>query len=288
MNIRAEMNGFFVKGGNLNLYLREISKHPPLPADEEAKIAQRIRKDDDAALAKLVKANLRFVVSVARNYQNQGLPLEDLINEGNLGLIRAARRFDEKKNFKFISYAVWWIRQSILQALANQSRIVRLPLNCVGKIYKVGKVRERLEQKYHRLPNEKEVSEEVGLEEADVTKTVKIGNRHASLHDPVTKHSEKTVIDCLADGNQESPDDTILREALQSEIDELLKSRLTRNERYVIMRYFGIGQETANTLDEIGERSNLTRERVRQIKNSALQKLRSTRRASVLKEYIAG
>ncbi|MBD3393017.1 MAG: sigma-70 family RNA polymerase sigma factor [Chitinivibrionales bacterium] len=282
------MNGFFVKGGNLNLYLREISKHPPLPAEQEAKLAQRIRKNDEAALARLVKANLRFVVSVARNYQNQGLPLEDLINEGNLGLIRAARRFDEKKNFKFISYAVWWIRQSILQALANQSRIVRLPLNCVGKIYKVGKVRERLEQKFFRSPNEREVSRAVGLEEADVTKTVKIGNRHTSLHDPIAKHSDKTIMDCLVDGNQESPDDSVLREALQEEIDQLLKTRLTRNERYVIMRYFGIGQETANTLDEIGERSNLTRERVRQIKNSALQKLRSTRKASMLKEYIAG
>jgi len=288
MHNYPDTNGFFVKGGNLNIYLKQISKHPPLPADQEAKLAQRIRKGDEAALARLVKANLRFVVSVSRNYQNQGLPLEDLINEGNLGLIRAAKRFDEKKNFKFISYAVWWIRQSILQALANQSRIVRLPLNCVGKIYKVGKVRERLEQKYFRMPNEREVSEEAGLEEADVTKTVKIGNRHSSLHDPVSKNSEKTIMECLVDDNLESPDEEVLREALQEEIDELLKTKLTRNERFVITRYFGIGQETSNTLDEIGEHSNLTRERVRQIKNSALQKLRCAHKATFLREYIAG
>jgi RNA polymerase primary sigma factor len=205
-----------------------------------------------------------------------------------VGLIRAARRFDEKKNFKFISYAVWWIRQSILQALANQSRIVRLPLNCVGKIYKVGKIRERLEQKYFRAPNEREVSQEAGLDENDVTKTVKIGNRHSSLHDPVAKYSDKTIMECLADDNLESPDDMVLREALQEEISELLNAKLTRNERFVIMRYFGIGQETTNTLDEIGEHSNLTRERVRQIKNSALQKLRNAHKATVLREYIAG
>jgi RNA polymerase primary sigma factor len=288
MNTNAEPNSFFVKDGNLSIYLKEISRHPPLPAEHEAKLAFQIKKGDKAALAKLIKANLRFVVSVSRNYQNQGLPLEDLINEGNLGLIRAAMRFDEKKNFKFISYAVWWIRQSILQALANQSRIVRLPLNCVGKIYKVGKVRERLEQKYCRPPNEREVSRETGIDESDVTRTAKIGNRHSSLNDPVSKNSEKTHMECLADDNIESPDDTVLHEALQLEIDELLKSRLTGNERLVITRYFGIGQETCNTLDEIGEDSNLTRERVRQIKNSALNKLRGAQKSFSLKEYIAG
>jgi RNA polymerase primary sigma factor len=197
-------------------------------------------------------------------------------------------RFDEKKNFKFISYAVWWIRQSILQALANQSRIVRLPLNCVGKIYRVGKVRERLEQKYFRAPNESEVSQESGIDESDVEKTSKIGNRHSSLNDPVSKHSEKTHLECLADDNMESPDDSVLKEALGAEIEDLLNSKLTRNERFVISRYFGIGQETTNTLDEIGEHSNLTRERVRQIKNLALQKLRSAQKSFFLKEYIAG
>jgi RNA polymerase primary sigma factor len=288
MTNNADANSFIIKGGNLNIYLKQISRHPPLPADQEAKLAQQIKKGDQAALAKLVKANLRFVVSVSRNYQNQGLPLEDLINEGNLGLIRAAKRFDEKKNFKFISYAVWWIRQSILQSLANQSRIVRLPLNCVGKIYKVGKVRERLEQKYFRAPNEQEVSEATGLEETDVINSVKIGNRHSSLNDPVSKHSEKTFMEYLVDENLENPDETVLRDALQSGITDLLNTKLTHNERLVISRYFGIGQETPNTLDEIGENSNLTRERVRQIKNSALQKLRCAHKADFLREYIAG
>jgi RNA polymerase primary sigma factor len=233
-----------------------------------------------------VKANLRFVVSVARNYQNQKLPLEDLINEGNIGLIRAAYRFDERKNFKFISYAVWWIRQAILQALADQSRIVKLPLNRVGKIYKVGKTREALEQRYLRPPDEREVSEELGCDEAEVSDTMKIGNDHTSLDSPVGRDGTSKALDLIEDRGQAMPDETVLQTSLRDEIDDVLRTRLTKNEREIILKYFGIGSEAANTLDEIGRRANLTRERVRQIKNSALQKLRKSNKMHLLREYM--
>ncbi|MFP4415918.1 MAG: sigma-70 family RNA polymerase sigma factor [Fibrobacterota bacterium] len=283
---RGRANDFFVEEGNLGLYLREISKYRTLSAEEEAVAAVKIRKGDQKALETLVKANLRFVISVARNYQNQGLPLEDLINEGNVGLIRAAHRFDEKKNFKFISYAVWWIRQAILQSLAEQSRIVKLPINCVGRVYKVGKVQSRLEQKFMRLPNEREVSEELGLSENDVINTLKIGSNHKSLDAPMGKDNDDKFIDLLRDTKSDAPDHDAMDNFLKYEVDTLLLSHLNQREQYVIRKYFGIGEEATNTLDEIGQHSSLTRERVRQIKDAALQKLRRVVKVNGLREYI--
>ncbi len=277
---------FFVEDGNLGVYLREISKYNALSAEEEAITAAKIREGDQKALERLVKANLRFVISVARNYQNQGLPLEDLINEGNVGLIRAAHRFDEKKNFKFISYAVWWIRQAILQALAEQSRIVKLPINCVGRVYKVGKAQSRLEQRFMRLPNELEVSEELGLSENDVINALKIGSNHKSLDAPMGKDKDGKFMDLLMDKKTEATDRSTMDNFLKYEIDTLLLSHLSQREQFVIRKYFGIGEEATNTLDEIGKHSSLTRERVRQIKDTALQKLRKVIKVNSLHEYI--
>jgi len=268
-------------GSSLNLYLKEISRYKTLPIEEEADLAKRIRDGDRLALDKLVKSNLRFVVSVSRNYQNQGLPLVDLINEGNLGLIRAAKRFDEKKNFRFISYAVWWIRQAILQALAEQSRIVKLPLNRVSAIHKIGMVQSRLEQKLSRIPNVYEIAEELRIEPHDVQEAVKIGNSHFSLDAPLQSGDDSKLLDLLPDEHAESPDHGVMNISLHSEVDTVLET-LSEREREVVRLYFGIGEETAYTLEEIGIRFELTRERVRQIKEKAIKKLKHSSRTRKL------
>jgi RNA polymerase primary sigma factor len=268
----------------LALYLKEISKNKTLSLEEEANLAIRIRVGERKSLERLVKANLRFVVSVCRNYQNQGLPLSDLINEGNLGLIRAAKRFDEKKNFKFISYAVWWIRQAILQALADQSRIIKLPLNRVGTIHKIGKTQCKLEQKYRRQPNVEEIARELSIDENEVRETIKIGNTHMSLDAPLKQGEDSKLIDLLHDESLERPDDSIMDVSLQKEIEKTLDT-LSEREKDVVKLYFGIGEETAHTLEEIGQRFNLTRERVRQIKEKALRRLKHCSRSKRLKVY---
>jgi RNA polymerase primary sigma factor len=275
---------FYVEENSLGVYLREIAKHKSLSAKEEAVLAVKIRKNDRRALETLIKANLRFVVSVARNYQNQGLPLSDLINEGNLGLIRAATRFDEKKNFKFISYAVWWIRQAILQGLAEQSRIVKVPLNRVGTIHKIGKARSKLEQILQRAPNTQEVARELGISEEDVQYSVKIGNSHASLDAPVMHDNDARLLDLIVDDDQEKPDESIMDNSLRDAIDQTL-SLLTKRERDVLKMYYGIGEDTAYTLEEIGAQVNITRERVRQIKERALAKLKQSKRCERLRAF---
>ncbi len=275
---------FVTEEGSLAIYLKEIGKNRNLSAAEEAEVAVRIRIGDQKALEKLVKANLRFVVSVARNYQNQGLPLSDLINEGNLGLIRAAKRFDEKKNFKFISYAVWWIRQAILQALAEQSRIIKLPLNRVGTIHKIGKTQGRLEQQYRRMPNVREIAQELNITENDVKETIKIGNSHMSLDAPIQDGQDSKLLDVFIDNNQEQPDHEVLERSLKTEINKTLDT-LTERERKVLMMYFGIGDETAHTLEEIGQRFSLTRERARQIKEKAIGRLKRSSRCKTLMAY---
>lgn len=279
--IPIDKSQFFTEEGTLGLYLRDIARHKALPASQEAEVAQKIRKGDRKALETLVKANLRFVVSVARNYQNQGMPLSDLINEGNLGLIRAAYRFDEKKNFKFISYAVWWIRQAILQGLADHSRIVKVPLNRVATIHKVGKVRAKLEQKYRRLPTDNEVATELEIEEKEVANTMKIGSRHASLDAPIKEENAGTLIDIMRDNDQENTDEIAEKRSINREVEKVLNI-LTDRERRVIRMYFGIGQDTSYTLEEIGQQSCITRERVRQIKDSALKKLKRSGRCQKL------
>ncbi len=280
----SETNRFITDDGSLALYLKEIGRYKSLSLEEEAKLAVRIRQNDRKALEKLVKSNLRFVVSVCRNYQNQGLPLSDLINEGNLGLIRAAKRFDEKKNFKFISYAVWWIRQAILQALAEQSRIVKLPLNRVGTIHKIGKVQSKLEQKFNRLPNVEEIAEELQVDTEEIRETVKIGNSHMSLDAPLQQGDDSRLIDMLQDEFQEKPDDGVLEISLRREVDDVLET-LSEREREVVRLYFGIKEDTAYTLEEIGQRFNLTRERVRQIKEKALKRLKHSSRSKRLHHY---
>ncbi len=275
---------FIPDEGSLALYLKEIGKNRSLSVEEESKLAVKIRQGDRKALELLVKANLRFVVSVARNYQNQGLPLNDLINEGNLGLIRAARRFDEKKNFKFISYAVWWIRQAILQALAEQSRIIKLPLNRVGAIHKIGKVQSKLEQKFQRLPNVEELAAELDLDENEIKETIKIGNTHMSLDAPLQQGEDSRLIDVLQDEFQELPDDGLMEISLQEEVNHTLNT-LSEREKEVVRLYFGIGEETSHTLEEIGQRFNLTRERARQIKEKALRRLKHASRSKKLITY---
>ncbi len=280
----SDKSQFLTEEGSLAIYLREIGKNQALKAEDEAKMAIRIRKGDRKALEALVNANLRFVVSVARNYQNQGLPLSDLINEGNLGLLRAARRFDEKKNFKFISYAVWWIRQAILQALAEQSRIIKLPLNRVGTIHKIGKMQGRLEQKYRRLPNADEIARELDIDVSDVQETFRIGNSHMSLDAPLSGGKDSRLMDLLQDENQERPDDTLMEMSLHQEINRTLDT-LSEREKEVVKMYFGIGEETSHTLEEIGQRFNLTRERARQIKEKAINRLKRSNGAKGLLQF---
>ncbi|MFW5784558.1 MAG: sigma-70 family RNA polymerase sigma factor [Chitinispirillaceae bacterium] len=271
--------------GSLTLYLKEIGRLQPLSSDREAELAARIKKGDQAALDILVKANLRFVVSVSRNYQNQGLSLCDLINEGNMGLVRAARRFDEKKNFRFISYAVWWIRQAILQALAEQSRIMRLPLNRAGAIHKISKTQIELEQRYNRLPDISEIAQELSIPESLVQETISISNSHVSLDAPVRDNDGSTLLDLL--GNQQnggSPDENIQIMSMHQEIRRMLDT-LTDREKEIIKLYFGIDNDAAYTLDEIGRRFNITRERVRQIKSKALNRLKNTPSVRTLRSH---
>ncbi|HUI90847.1 MAG TPA: RNA polymerase sigma factor RpoD/SigA [Chitinivibrionales bacterium] len=269
---------------SLAFYFKEIGKNKTLSAEEEAQTARRIHKGDSEALEKLVKANLRFAVSVARNYQNQGLPLSDLIHEGNLGLIRAAKRFDEKKNFKFISYAVWWIRQGILQALAQQSRIVKLPLNRVGTFYKISKAQSKLEQKSRRMPNVEEIARELNIGEKEVWETMRIGNTHLSLDAPLQVGEDSNRLDLLQYETPELTDDSAMEVSLHKEINIALDT-LTCREKEIISLYFGIGVEIPLTLDQIGQRLNLTRERIRQIKQKALRRLRHSSRSRRLKMH---
>ncbi|MGD1841538.1 MAG: RNA polymerase sigma factor RpoD/SigA [Thermonemataceae bacterium] len=270
---------------SLDKYLQEIGKVDLLTPDEEVELAKRIREGDQAALEKLTKANLRFVVSVAKQYQNQGLSLGDLINEGNLGLIKAAQRFDETRGFKFISYAVWLIRQSILQALAEQSRIVRLPLNRVGSLNKISKTFSELEQKFEREPSPEELAEELELPTSEVIDTLKISGRLVSMDAPFVQGEENSLLDVLENDSEEKPDSELINDSLRKEVQRAL-STLTQREADVIALYFGLNGEHAMTLEEIGEKFNLTRERVRQIKEKAIRRLRHTSRSKALKPYL--
>lgn len=270
---------------SLDKYLQEIGKVDLLTPDEEVELAKRIREGDQAALEKLTKANLRFVVSVAKQYQNQGLSLGDLINEGNLGLIKAAQRFDETRGFKFISYAVWWIRQSILQALAEQSRIVRLPLNRVGSLNKISKTFSELEQKYEREPSPDELAEVLEVSTSEVVDTLKISGRHVSMDAPFVQGEENSLLDVLTGEDDETPDTGLVNESLRKEVQRALHT-LTQREADVVTLYFGLNGEHAMTLEEIGEKFNLTRERVRQIKEKAIRRLRHTSRSKALKPYL--
>ena len=269
---------------SLDKYLQEIGEVSLINAAEEVRLAKLVKKDDQDALNKLVQANLRFVVSVAKQYQNQGLSLGDLINEGNLGLIKAAKRFDETKGFKFISYAVWWIRQAILQALAEQSRIVRLPLNRVGALHKIGKVSSDLEQNFGREPSAEEIADKLDMSSSEVTDTLKISSRHLSLDAPFQEGEDNRLLDVFEDEVQAPPDEDLFDEALQKEVVKAL-STLTDRESEVIRLYFGIGREKPMTLEQIGTRFGLTRERVRQIKEKAIRRLRHSSRSRALAPY---
>jgi RNA polymerase primary sigma factor len=270
---------------SLDKYLQEIGKVSLVSIDEEVRLAQRIREGDQMALEKLTKANLRFVVSVSKQYQNQGLTLGDLINEGNLGLIKAAKRFDETKGFKFISYAVWWIRQSILQALAEQSRIVRLPLNRVGSLNKISRSFAELEQKFEREPSADEIAELLELSTSEVTDTLKISGRHVSMDAPFVQGEENGLLDVLGDEAADTPDAGLLRDSLRREVQRAL-STLTRREADVITLYFGLNGQAAQTLEEIGAQFGLTRERVRQVKEKAIRRLQHTSRSRSLQSYL--
>ncbi|MBL1213001.1 MAG: sigma-70 family RNA polymerase sigma factor [Ignavibacteriae bacterium] len=270
---------------SLDKYLQEIGKVDLLTPDEEIDLAIKIKKGDQLALERLVKANLRFVVSVAKQYQNQGLSLGDLINEGNLGLIKAAKRFDETRGFKFISYAVWWIRQSILQALAEQSRIVRLPLNRVGALNKIGKAYSNLEQEFEREPSANELAKELEMDISEVSDTLKISGRHVSMDAPFAQGEDNRLLDVLSNDSQPTPDFTLMSESLKNEIERAL-STLTEREAEVIKLYFGLNKEHSLTLEEIGEKFNLTRERVRQIKEKAIRRLRHASRSKNLRAYL--
>lgn len=270
---------------SLDRYLQEIGKESLITPDEEVRLAKLIQAGNQRALESLTKANLRFVVSVAKQYQNQGLSLGDLINEGNLGLIKAAKRFDETRGFKFISYAVWWIRQSILQALAEQSRIVRLPLNRVGALNKIGKELSKLEQEYERLPSAAELAESLEMTVSEVADTLKISGRHLSVDAPFAQGEDNRLLDVLENEETPNPDNELEGESLQVEIERAL-AKLTQREAEVIRLYFGIGREHSLTLEEIGERFDLTRERVRQIKEKALRKLRHHNKSAALRAYL--
>ena len=270
---------------SLDKYLQEIGKVDLITADEEVELAQQIKAGDKLALEKLTKANLRFVVSVAKQYQNQGLTLPDLINEGNLGLIKAAKRFDETRGFKFISYAVWWIRQSILQALAEQSRIVRLPLNKIGSINKINKTFAFLEQSHERAPSAEEIAKELDMTVGDVKESMKNSGRHLSMDAPLVEGEDSNLYDVLNSGESPNPDKELLHESLRIEIERALET-LTPREADVIRLYFGLGSQHPMTLEEIGETFDLTRERVRQIKEKAIRRLKHTSRSTILKTYL--
>ena len=270
---------------SLDKDLQEIGKVELISAEEEVELAQRIKQGDKIALEKLTKANLRFVVSVAKQYQNQGLSLPDLINEGNLGLIKAAQRFDETRGFKFISYAVWWIRQSILQALAEQSRIVRLPLNKIGSINKINKTYAKLEQEFEREPNAEEIAEVLEITEQEVKESMKNAGRHISMDAPLVQDEDNTMYDVLKSEEAPTPETELLYESLRKEIDRAI-STLTQREQDVVRLYFGLNGSHPMTLEEIGEKFDLTRERVRQIKEKAIRRLKHTSRSKILKSYL--
>ena len=270
---------------SLDKYLQEIGRVDLITAEEEVELAKRIKEGDHPALERLVKANLRFVVSVSKQYQNQGLTLPDLINEGNLGLIKAAQRFDETRGFKFISYAVWWIRQSILQALAEQSRIVRLPLNKIGSINKINKTYAFLEQAHERAPSAEEIAKELDMTISDVKESLKNSGRHVSMDAPLVEGEDSNLYDVLNSGESPNPDKLLLHESLRTEIERALET-LTPREADVVRLYFGLGSHHAMTLEEIGETFDLTRERVRQIKEKAIRRLKHTSRSKILKTYL--
>ncbi|MBZ4676290.1 MAG: polymerase subunit sigma [Anaerophaga sp.] len=270
---------------SLDKYLHEIGKVQLISAEEEVALAKKIKQGDEKALEQLINANLRFVVSVAKQYQNQGLSLPDLINEGNLGLIKAAQRFDETRGFKFISYAVWWIRQSILQALAEQARIVRLPLNKIGSVNKVNNAFSLLEQKYQREPTSEEIAEVLDMVPKDVKEALKVSNRHVSMDAPLKPDEENTLYDVLLSSDNASPDSQLLNDSLRKEIERSL-STLSPREADIIRLYYGLGGEPPYSLEEIGKLFNLTRERVRQIKEKAIKRLKHTYRSRILRNFI--
>jgi RNA polymerase primary sigma factor len=270
---------------SLDKYLQEIGKVELITAQEEVELAQRIKAGDQRALEKLTKANLRFVVSVAKQYQNQGLTLPDLINEGNLGLIKAAQRFDETRGFKFISYAVWWIRQSILQALAEQSRIVRLPLNKIGSINKINKAYASLEQQHQRPPSAEEIAEVLEMSEDDVKESLRNSGRHVSMDAPLVEGEDSNLYDVLNYSDSPHPDQDLMVDSLRTEIERSLAT-LTPREGDVIRLYFGLNGQHPLTLEEIGEKFDLTRERVRQIKEKAIRRMKHTSRSKILKTYL--
>ncbi|MDD4108398.1 MAG: RNA polymerase sigma factor RpoD/SigA [Prolixibacteraceae bacterium] len=272
------------ESASLDKYLQEIGKEELITVEEEVELAQRIKKGDQAALEKLTRANLRFVVSVAKQYQNQGLSLPDLINEGNLGLIKAAEKFDETRGFKFISYAVWWIRQSILQALAEQSRIVRLPLNQVGSLNKINKAFSKFEQEHERKPSPEELAKSLELSADKVTDTLRVSGRHVSVDAPFVDGEDNSLLDVLVNNDSPNADRSLIQESLAKEIHRALAT-LTEREADIIRLFFGIGCQEM-TLEEIGERFGLTRERVRQIKEKAIRRLRHTSRSKLLKTYL--
>lgn len=272
------------ESASLDKYLQEIGREELITVEEEVELAQRIKKGDKLALEKLTRANLRFVVSVAKQYQNQGLSLPDLINEGNLGLIKAAEKFDETRGFKFISYAVWWIRQSILQALAEQSRIVRLPLNQVGSLNKLNKAFSKFEQQNERTPTPEELAETLELPKDKVSDTLRVSGRHVSVDAPFQDGEENSLLDVLINGDSPRADNQLITESLVKEIERAL-STLTERERDIVRYFFGIGCPE-KTLEEIGEEFGLTRERVRQIKEKAIRRLRHTSRSKLLKPYL--
>lgn len=270
---------------SLDKYLQEIGKVDLITAEEEVQLAKRIQQGDQRALEKLTKANLRFVVSVAKQYQNQGLTLGDLINEGNLGLIKAGMRFDETRGFKFISYAVWWIRQSILQALAEQSRIVRLPLNRVGSLNKISKAFSVLEQQYEREPTAAELADILNMTVTDVEDTMSVSGRHVSVDAPFSDGEENSLLDVMVSDDEPRPDSLLISESLRREVERALTT-LTKREADVLRFYFGLGGVPPLSLEEIGEKFSLTRERVRQIKEKSIRRLRNTSRSRALKVYL--
>ncbi|MDR2847940.1 MAG: RNA polymerase sigma factor RpoD/SigA [Bacteroidales bacterium] len=272
------------ESASLDKYLQEIGKEELITVEEEVELAQRIRKGDRQALEKLTRANLRFVVSVAKQYQNQGLSLPDLINEGNLGLIKAAEKFDETRGFKFISYAVWWIRQSILQALAEQSRIVRLPLNQVGSLNKINKAFSKFEQENERIPSAEELADVLELTKEKIADTMRVSGRHVSVDAPFIEGEDNSLLDVLVNNDSPVADRALMNESLVREIDRALAT-LTERERDIVKLFFGIGAQEM-TLEEIGEKFGLTRERVRQIKEKAIRRLRHTSRSKLLKGYL--
>jgi RNA polymerase primary sigma factor len=270
---------------SLDKYLQEIGRLEMISPEEEVQLAQRIKQGDQRALDKLTKANLRFVVSVAKQYQNQGMSLPDLINEGNVGLIKAAQRFDETRGFKFISYAVWWIRQSILQALAEQSRIVRLPLNKIGAQNKINKEFARLEQEYERTPNHEEVAAALNISDSEVRESMRNSGKHTSMDAPVDNDGENTMYDFMKSEDIDTPESELMYESLKTEINRAVAT-LTPKEQDIVKMFFGLDGYTPMTLDEIGEKFDLTRERVRQIKEKAIRRLKHTSRSKILKSYL--